>query len=103
MLATLGWVSGCIGARKRGGNAGRLVGVGAAAEQGVRVGAGVVPSILPTRYGAAMEPSSARSPAAGAVDWHACLCIVLVGGVGWPRLAVKGCGIVVGKHRTEGC
>ncbi len=45
-------------------------------------GAGVLLSISPTCFGAAIEPSSARSPAAGTVDWRARLRVVLVGGAG---------------------
>jgi hypothetical protein len=44
----------------------------------------VIPSISPTCSGAARELSSARSPAAGTVDWRAHLRVVLVGGAGWP-------------------
>ncbi len=98
MLATLGRVCGSVGAREEGGNAGRLVGVGAAAEHGGCGGAGVIPSISPTCSGAAMEPSSARSPAAGAVDCRARLRVVLVGEGRWPWLAVKGGGVGVGKN-----
>ncbi len=90
MLATLRRVLDSVGAREEGGDAGRLVGVGAAAEHGGCGGAGVIPSISPTCSGAAMEPFSARSPAAGAVDCRARLGVVLVGGGSWPWLAVKG-------------
>ncbi len=65
-------------------NAGRLVRVSAAAEHGGWKGAGVIPSISLTCSGATIEPSSARSPAAGAVDWQARLRVALVGGAGWP-------------------
>ncbi len=44
--------------------------------------AGVIPSILPTYPGVAIEPSSACSPAARVVDWLARLHVVLVGGAG---------------------
>ncbi len=44
----------------------------------------MLPSILPTCSGDAMEPSSARSPAAGIVEWRVRLRVVLVGGAGWP-------------------
>ncbi len=61
-------------------------------------GAVVIPSTLPTCSGAAMEPSSARSTAAGAVAWCVHLRIVLVGGVVWPRLAIKGGGMEVEEN-----
>ncbi len=69
---------------QEGGKAGRVVFVRAAAGLGNWGGAGVIPSISPTCSGAAVEPSSAHSPAAGAVYWRAHLRIVLVGGAGWP-------------------
>ncbi len=62
--------------------AGRLVLVGAFAGLGDWGGAEVTPSISPTCSGADMKPSSARSLAAGMVDWRACLHIVMVGGTG---------------------
>jgi hypothetical protein len=52
----------------------------------------VIPSISPTSSRAAIKPSSARSPAARAVDWRAHLRIVLVWGAGWPWLATNGGG-----------
>jgi hypothetical protein len=67
-----------------GGKAGRVVMVRATAGLGGWAGAGVIPSTSPTCTEAAMEPSSARSPAAGTVDWRARLPIVQVGGAGWP-------------------
>ncbi len=69
---------------QEGGKAKRVVLVRAAAGLGNWRGAEVIPSISPTCSGAAMEPSSVHSPAAGTVNWHARLCIVLVGGAGWP-------------------
>ncbi len=84
MLATLGriWVG--VGERETAGKAGSDVVWGAGAELGGWGRAGVIPSISPTCSGTAMEPSSACSPAAGAVDWRARLRIVLVRGAGWP-------------------
>ncbi len=84
MLATLGRVWDGVGAMEEGEKAGRVMLVGAAARLGDWEGAGVIPSISPTCSGAAMEPSSARSPAAGTVDWRARLRVTLVGGAGWP-------------------
>ncbi len=52
-------------------------------------GAGVIPSISLTCSGMAVEPSSARSPVAGAVHWRACLCIFPAGGAGWPWFAMN--------------
>jgi hypothetical protein len=75
--------------------------MGAAAEHGGWDGAGVIPSISPTCSGAAMEPSSACSQAAGAVVWRAGLRIVLVGGAGWPWLAVKDEGMEVEVNWRE--
>ncbi len=79
MLATLGRV--WVGVEERE-TAGKAVSV-AVCETGTELGgwggAGAIPSISPTSSGAAMEPSSARSPAAGAVDCRARLLIVLVG------------------------
>ncbi len=60
-----------MGAKEEGGNAGRLVGMGAASGHGGWRGAGVIPSVSPTCSGAAVEPSTARSPAAGVVYCHA--------------------------------
>jgi hypothetical protein len=51
---------------------------------GLGGGAGVILSILPTCSGAAVEPPSVRFPGAGAVTWHACLRVVLVGGADRP-------------------
>jgi hypothetical protein len=84
MLATLGRVWVGVDERETAGKAGSDEVWGAGAELGGRGGAGEIPSISPACSGAAMEPSSARSPAAGAVDWRARLRIVLVGGAGWP-------------------
>jgi hypothetical protein len=80
MLATLGRVWDGVGLIEEGGNAGRLVGMGAAGGHGGWGGAGVIPSISPTCSGTAVEPSSARSPAARAVHWRARLRIVRAGG-----------------------
>jgi hypothetical protein len=57
--------------------------MGAAAEHGGWSRARVIPSTSPTCFRAAIEPSSACSPAAGVVTWHAHLRIVLVRGMGW--------------------
>ncbi len=84
MLATLGRVWDGVGAMEGGEKAGRMTLVGAAAGLGDWKGAKVIPSISPTCSGAAMEPSSARSPTASTVDWRACLRVVVVGGAGWP-------------------
>jgi hypothetical protein len=64
------------------GKAGNVEVWGTGAELGGWGGAGVIPSISPTCSGAATELSSARCPAAGAVNWRACLRIVLLGGAG---------------------
>jgi hypothetical protein len=100
-LATLRRVEDDVGAREER-NAGRLVGAGAAAEHGGYGGAGVTPSISLTCSGAAMEPSFACTPAAGAVNCRACLRVVLVGGERWPWFAVKGGGVGVGENGREG-
>ncbi len=50
----------------------------------------MIPSISPTCSGAAMETYSVRSPAAGPVDWCACLRIVCTGGAAWPWFAING-------------
>jgi hypothetical protein len=84
MLATLGRVWVGIDERVRAGKVGSDEVWGTDAELGGWGGAGVIPSISPTCSGAAMKPSSAHSHAAGAVDWHACLRLVLVGDAGWP-------------------
>jgi hypothetical protein len=84
MLATLGWMRDEVEAMQEGGKTGRVVLVRAAAELGNWGGAGVIPSISPTCSRAIVELSSVHSPAAGTVDWRACLRIVLVGGAGWP-------------------
>ncbi len=92
MLATLGRVEGCEDEREEGGKAGRLEEVWAGdVFEGWR-GAGAIPSISLTCSGAATEPSSARSPAAGAVDWRARLRTVLAGGTGCPWFATNGGG-----------
>ncbi len=91
MLATLGWVCDGVGImEEEGGNAGRLVGMGAAGGHGGWGGAGAMPSISPTCSGTAVEPSSARSPTAGAVHWCFRLRIVRAGGAGWPWFAMNG-------------
>ncbi len=69
---------------EEGEKAGRVTLVGAAAGLGYRGGAGVIPFISHSCSGAAMETSSALSPAAGTLDWRAHLRVVLVGGAGWP-------------------
>jgi predicted TIM-barrel fold metal-dependent hydrolase len=74
------------------------VGMGAAAQHGSCGRAGVTPSISPTCSGAAMELSSVRSHAAGVVDCHPRLHVVLVGVGRWPWLAVKGGGVGVGEN-----
>ncbi len=73
-----------MGAIEEGQKAGRVVLVRVSAGLGNWGGAGVIHSISPTCSGAAIELSSAHSLAAGTVDWRARLCIVLVGGAGWP-------------------
>lgn len=65
--------------REEGGKARRLVEVGAGCALGGWGGAGVLPSISPICSWAAMELSSARSPAVRAVDRRAHFCIVLAG------------------------
>ncbi len=72
MLVTLGRVRVGVDEKETAGKAGSGEVWGAGAEQGGREGAGVIPSISPTCSEAAMEPSSARSPAAEAVNWRAC-------------------------------
>ncbi len=84
MQATLGQVWDGVGAIEKGEKAGRVMLVGAAAGLGDWEGAGVIPSPSPTCSGAAIEPSFARSPAVGKVDWCAHLRVVLVRGAGWP-------------------
>ncbi len=44
----------------------------------------MISSISSTCSGMAVKPSSARSPAAGAVHWRARFRIVRAGGAGWP-------------------
>ncbi len=84
MLATLGRDWDRAGAMVEGGNGGRVVFVRAAAGLGGEGGAGVIPSISPSCSEAALEPSSALSPGAGAVDWRARLRVVPMGCAGWP-------------------
>jgi 6-phosphogluconate dehydrogenase len=102
MLATLGRVWAGVGMMKEGGNAGRLVGMGVAGGHGGWGGAGVIPSILPTCSGTAVELSSARSPAAGAVHWRACLRIVHAGGAGWPWFAMNRGGVSADANWIRG-
>jgi hypothetical protein len=71
MLATLGRVWDGVGIIEEGGNAGRLVGMGAAGGHGGWGRAGAMPSISPTCSGTAVEQSFAHSPTAGAVHWCA--------------------------------
>jgi hypothetical protein len=84
MLATLGrvWVS--VGEKEAAEKVGSDEVCETGAELGSWWGAGAIPSISPTSSGATIEPSSARSPALGAVDWPDCLRIALVGVAGWP-------------------
>ncbi len=84
MLATLGWVWVGVDERKTAGNAGSDEVWGRGAELRGWRGAAVIPSISPTCSGAAIEPSFERFPAARAVDWRACLHIVLIEGACWP-------------------
>ncbi len=84
MLAALRRVWVGVDEREKAGKVGRDEVWGAGAELGCWGGAVVLPSISPTCSGTAMEPSSARSPAAGAVDWRASFRIVWVRGAGWP-------------------
>jgi hypothetical protein len=93
MLPTLGRVWDGVGIMEEGENAGMLVGMGAAGEHGGWGGAGVIPSISPTCSGTAVEPSSARSLAAGVVHWCARLRIVCAGRAGWPWCAMNRGGV----------
>jgi hypothetical protein len=93
MLATLGWVWDGVGILEEGGNAGRLMGMGAAGGHKGWGGAGVIPSISPTCSGTAVEPSSARSLAAGAVHWRARLRRVRAWRAGWPWFAMNRGGV----------
>jgi hypothetical protein len=84
MLATLGRVWVGVDEMETAGKAGTDEVWGTGAELGGLGGAGVIPSISPTCSGAAIELSSARSPAAGTVNWRASFRIVLVGGQAGP-------------------
>ncbi len=88
MLAVLGRVRYGVGIMERE-NAGRLVRMGAAGGHGGWGGAGVIPSIKLTCSKTAVEPPSARSPAAGAVYWRARLRIVYPRGADWSWFAIS--------------
>jgi hypothetical protein len=79
LLATLGQDRDGMRALHEWGKAKRVVLVRASAGIGGWGRAGVIPFILPTSSGVDIEPPSVHSPAARTVDWHAHLCIVLVG------------------------